>query len=112
MGIVLPNVEYPPTTSIGVRDVVRPVEDGFEQVAVSRKLCIGETPQGRGVLRLDPGECATPLYLFEPEIGIIIGRFNRWTRIEDRHDASRMRWRNESILVSSDGITTGWSAEE
>src|SRR5262245_19202031 len=93
MGIVPPNVEYLPATSIGVRDVVGSVEDRFEQDAVGRKLRIGEAPQGRRILRLDPSDRATARDLFEPEIGSIIGRFNRWTRIGDQHDASRMRWR-------------------
>src|SRR5215470_9264338 len=93
MGIVLPQIEYPPAMSSGVRDVVGPVEDSLEQDGVGRKLRIGEAPQGRRILRLDPCDRATAFDLFEPEIGIIIGRFNRWTRIEDRHDASRMRWR-------------------
>src|SRR5262245_15422982 len=93
MSIVLPQIEYLTATSIGVRDVVGPVEDSFEQDAVGPKLRIGEAPQGRRILRLDPCDRATALDLFEPEIGIIIGRFNRWTRIEDWHDASRMRRR-------------------
>src|SRR5262245_3177425 len=86
MCLVLPQIEYPPATSSGERDVVRPVEDGLEHVAVGRKSCIGETLRGRGILRLDPCERPPPLYLFEPEIGIVIGRFERWTRIEAGHD--------------------------
>src|SRR5262245_58668139 len=93
MFCVLPGIEYPAAAPVGISDVVGPVEDRFEHVAVGGELGIAETPQGRRILRLDPCDRATVLDLFKPEIGIIIGRFNRWTRIEDRHGASRMTWR-------------------
>ena len=61
------------------------VEDGFEHVAIGRELCIGQTLQRRAILRLDPRQCTIPLDLFEPEIRIIVRRFDCRTRIGELH---------------------------
>ena len=56
VGMVLPNVEYLPTPSIRVRDVVGPVEDGFDHVTVGGKALVAKSLQRYRVLRFDPSD--------------------------------------------------------
>src|SRR5262249_3268850 len=70
---------------IGKGNVVRAVKDGLENFTVSCHACIVETLQRRRILRLDPVKCTRALDLFEPEVGIVIGRFECRPRIELRH---------------------------
>jgi hypothetical protein len=67
------------------RNIVRPVENQFERVAVSGKAAVGEPFHCCGVLRLDPGQCLRALPLFKPEVGIIVRRFDRGSYINHGH---------------------------
>src|SRR5215831_1264512 len=89
---VLPGIEQFSGAAVGIRDVVRPIEDGLECVAVSGEARVTETPQCRGVLRLHKRKHPRPLDLFEPEVGIIIRRFECRPRIEVRH-GELLQWR-------------------
>ena len=82
---ILPEIEEARAAPRDAGNIVGAVEDGGEQVAVGGKARIAEAAQRRAVLRLDPGEGARAVDLFEPEIGIVIGRGERRARIGIGH---------------------------
>jgi len=86
---VLPGVEQSPGAPVGIRDVVRPIEDGLENVAVGGEARVAETLQCRGALRLHKRKRPRPLDLFEPKVGIVIGRFECRPRV----DGELPQWR-------------------
>ena len=71
------------------RDVVGPVEDRREGVAIGGETRIAEPRQGRRVLRLDPGERPLAVDLLEPQIGVVVRRFDGRARVG--HRVSRAR---------------------
>ena len=60
-------------------------------VAVGGRVTFAERLQRRGILRLDPVERAHPLDLFEPQVGIVVGRVERRTRIGCGHGRDSRR---------------------
>ena len=72
---VLPEIEDPRAAPGDYRDVVGPVEDRRERVAIGGKARVAKARHGRGILRLDPGERALAVDLFEPQIRVVVGRF-------------------------------------
>ncbi len=68
-----------------IGDVVGPVENGGERIAVGGELRRGEARHGPGILLLDPCERRLAADLFQPEIGIIVGGVDRRARIEIGH---------------------------
>ncbi len=59
-----------------VRDVVGPVEDGAEGIAVGLERRAGQARERRGVLRVDPGEGVRAVDLLQPEVGVGIRGFD------------------------------------
>ena len=78
---VLPEIEDPRAAPSDDRDVVGPVEDRSERVAVGGKARVAKARQGRRVLRLDPGERPLAVDLFEPEIRVVVGCLERRPRV-------------------------------
>ncbi len=81
---VFPEIEDFSAAPGDQRDVVGPVEDRRERVAIGGEARIAETRQGRGVLRFDPGQRRLTVDLFEPKVRIVVGRFQRRARIGHR----------------------------
>src|SRR5207244_10848053 len=78
---VLPEIENPRAAPCNERNIVGPVKDRCEDLTIGYKARIAEVRQGRRVLRLDPGECRFTVDLFEPQVRIVVGCFERRARI-------------------------------
>ncbi len=78
---ILPEIEDPGAAPGDQRDVVGPVEDRGQEVAIGGKAAVAERLEGRTVLRLDPEERALAVDLFEPQIGVVVGRFEGRPRV-------------------------------
>src|SRR6267142_2070411 len=74
---VLPEAENPGAAPCDERNIVGAVENRCERLTVSGKARIAETRQRRSILRLDPGERPFTVDLFEPQIRVVVGRFER-----------------------------------
>jgi hypothetical protein len=78
---VFPKIEDFSTAPGNYRDVVGPVEDRGEGVAIGCEAVVAETRQGCGILCFDPGERPLAIDLFEPEIGVVVGGFDGRSRV-------------------------------
>ena len=78
---VFPEIEEPRSPPRDDRNIVRPIENGGEDVAIGGKTGIAEPRQGRRILRFDPGERPLAVDLFEPEIGVVVGSFDGRSRV-------------------------------
>ena len=81
---VLPKIEDLGTAPGNYRDVVGPIVDRRERVAIGLETAIAEPRQGRGVLCVYPGERPLAVDLFEPEIGVVVRGFDGRSRIGHR----------------------------
>ena len=82
---VLPRIEQPPAAPVRKRNIVWPIENEFERIAVSSKAAVTEPTLCCGVLRVDPGQRLRAFGLLEPKVGIIVGRFDRRSCIGNGH---------------------------
>ena len=61
------------------------LRDALVQRVWGGETHITELPEGRRILRLDPGERPLAVDLFEPEVGIVVGRCERRPRVWAGH---------------------------
>jgi hypothetical protein len=85
---ILPEIVDEAAAPVDERNVVRPVEDVSQRVAIPGKAGVGEFPQRQGILALDEGQCAFALDLFQPQIRIVVGSCDR-RAVVDGHEAPR-----------------------
>ena len=81
---VLPEIEDLGAAPGNDRNVVGPVEDRRERVAIGVETASPNRARVCAVLRLDPGERPLAVDLFEPEIGVVVGGFDGRSRIGHR----------------------------
>src|SRR6266699_6368580 len=104
IGGILPRVEQSSSAAVGKGNIIWAIKDSLEDLAVGGHAFIEKTSQRCRVLCFDPVEHARVLDLFEPEVGVIIWRFECRARIKCRHEGLRER-RKKSMSVSFNGMT-------
>jgi len=92
---VLPRIEQPFAAPVRKRNVVRPIENELECIAVGGKAAVTEPFHRCGILRLNPSQCARAFGLFEPKIGVIVRRFDSGSCIDNGHSnlLNSRQWR-------------------
>src|SRR6266404_3892237 len=79
---IFPEIENPRAAPCDERNIVGAVENRCEHLTIGCKARIANTRQRRRILRLDPGECPLTVDLFEPQIRIVVGCFERRAGID------------------------------
>src|SRR3984893_6470326 len=74
---IFPEIENPGAAPCDERNIVGAVENRSEHLTVGCKEGIAEARHRRRFLRLAPGECRFTVDLFEPQVWIVVGRFER-----------------------------------
>ena len=88
---VLPEIIEKPAPPGNVRNLVRPVEERGQRIAVQRELRVPEARKRPRVLGFHPAKRAGAFDVFEPKMGIVIRVGWRGQCIVWRHSASRFR---------------------
>ena len=70
---VEPEIVEPRSAARDEGELVGPVKDRRQSVAVGGEPCVAEVLQRAFGLGLDPGKRAPPLDFFEPQVGIVVG---------------------------------------
>ena len=82
---VPPEIVQQPAAPGDVGDVVRPVEDRLQRVAIGLVRGVAVTREGLLALRRGPRERTRAVDVLEPEIRVVVGRLERRARIDIGH---------------------------